>query len=621
MEKRYVNVLGFIVFATILLTFFTTGCGAKKNLGAGSSSEVTETTKLTNLTIAEGAAIKASEGKSLTMTIDGIQRDILPGAYKGDIVLTISENNVIKYSDKVSHYFRQALYIDKTGIVENKSVRSAIIGGEVTATGAKNITITSKGKNFNGIYIANGVSYTIEGAKFDFEGNGGNDFAGFGAALMSTGNDTRLTLNNVEIKTHGAVRTALVPGGGCKVFVRNSRFTAVSGVLDADYKPSGSPGSMMEAPWGLCITGNVRTQNIIEGTNTKVTYIDSYLASDNWGVLSVDGGKDVFQNLINSKIENTDPKGGGYGLYAISNTTNSVYGSELNVTSNALISVSGHMYIGASTHENISKINKEQGLGLTEEEISAIPVKETVINSGRYGVLFQVGSGDLHIGDGTIINCGKEIFVTKSSSANINVDGAKGVKLTSGTGVIIQQMEIDRPSTWGAKVDPFVEPYASYDLIPIDKKHDNTIVDASTDIIADFSNIELKGDFYNGVTGGSDTIKSRNMGLTFQNAKISGIISSSFAKHPVDKIYPNQWYYIGDVTNTPVPTKNNGVIVSLTDSTWTVTGTSYLTSLTIGKGAAIKAPEGSNVSMTVDGVKKPIGAGSYKGKIVLSVTK
>ena len=78
------------------------------------------------------------------MTVDSIQKDILPGTYKGDIVLTVAENNVVKFSDKLIHYFRQALYVGRTGIVENKSVRSAVKGGEVTATGAKNIAITSK---------------------------------------------------------------------------------------------------------------------------------------------------------------------------------------------------------------------------------------------------------------------------------------------------------------------------------------------------------------------------------------------------------------------------------------------------------------------------------------------
>jgi hypothetical protein len=67
---------------------------------------------------------------------------------------------------------------------------------------------------------------------------------------------------------------------------------------------------------------------------------------------------------------------------------------------------------------------------------------------------------------------------------------------------------------------------------------------------------------------------------------------------------------------------NNGVIVSFDkDSVWTVAGTSYLTSLTIAKGAGINAPKGYSVTMTLDGVKTVIKAGTYNGKIVLTVTK
>jgi hypothetical protein len=80
--------------------------------------------------------------------------------------------------------------------------------------------------------------------------------------------------------------------------------------------------------------------------------------------------------------------------------------------------------------------------------------------------------------------------------------------------------------------------------------------------------------------------------------------------------------YLGDLVNTPAPAVNNGVIVSLKDGTvWTVTGTSYLTSLTLDNGS-IAAPEGSKVVMTVNGAKTEIKTGkTYTGNIVLTVSK
>jgi hypothetical protein len=80
--------------------------------------------------------------------------------------------------------------------------------------------------------------------------------------------------------------------------------------------------------------------------------------------------------------------------------------------------------------------------------------------------------------------------------------------------------------------------------------------------------------------------------------------------------------YLGDLVNTPASAVNNGVIVSLKDGTvWTVTGTSYLTSLTLDNGS-IAAPEGSKVAMTVNGAKTEIKTGNtYTGNIVLTVSK
>ena len=73
---------------------------------------------------------------------------------------------------------------------------------------------------------------------------------------------------------------------------------------------------------------------------------------------------------------------------------------------------------------------------------------------------------------------------------------------------------------------------------------------------------------------------------------------------------------LSNITQTAAEPVNNGVVVSLDkDSAWTVTSTSYITSLTIAEGAVIKAPEGKTLTMTVDGVETEIVAGTYAGKI------
>ncbi|HEX9896364.1 MAG TPA: hypothetical protein VGA85_01715 [Dehalococcoidales bacterium] len=50
---------------------------------------VEKSVALRTLTIAEGASLAAPQGKSLTMTVNGIAKAIKPGTYKGKIVVSI----------------------------------------------------------------------------------------------------------------------------------------------------------------------------------------------------------------------------------------------------------------------------------------------------------------------------------------------------------------------------------------------------------------------------------------------------------------------------------------------------------------------------------------------------
>lgn len=137
-----------------------------------------------------------------------------------------------------------------------------------------------------------------------------------------------------------------------------------------------------------------------------------------------------------------------------------------------------------------------------------------------------------------------------------------------------------------------------------------------TDSICTFTDIPLKGNFYNGIRG------DLNMVLNFNSSRVEGVISSTLAEHSVDTIDSSNWWELGNVSNTPQAAINNGAIVSLADgSQWTVTGTSYLTSLTLDATSSVSAKGfGKSVTMTVGGTTTAIKAGNtYTGAIVLSV--
>ena len=71
-------------------------------------------------------------------------------------------------------------------------------------------------------------------------------------------------MNKAHIVTRGAVRTAVWVGGKSTVTVNDSFIETYSGTLPAGYKFSIAPGEMMEVPYGLGISGNVRATNLMD---------------------------------------------------------------------------------------------------------------------------------------------------------------------------------------------------------------------------------------------------------------------------------------------------------------------------------------------------------------------
>ena len=131
-------------------------------LAPGEDWAITETTELDALTIGEGATITPPPGKSVTLTVNGIEQgqrlastggyDLVfeSATYTGEVVVTVAEANPVEYTPSgspgvslapVVQPFRQALFVDSTGLSEFKSVVAAVSGTQPTATGAEGLTI------------------------------------------------------------------------------------------------------------------------------------------------------------------------------------------------------------------------------------------------------------------------------------------------------------------------------------------------------------------------------------------------------------------------------------------------------------------------------------------------
>jgi hypothetical protein len=497
--------------------------------------------------------------------------------------------------------------------------------------------IRSRGENFNGIFAASGT-HTIENTKIDLSGNGRSDFVGYGTAAVSTGEDTTLVLDRVRIVNDGVVRSAAIADHGSNLVVKNSYLQTYNGVLPEDYVPTIDMKQMRSVPWMLGLSGNNRATNLL-GTNTKASYINSYIGSEGWGVLSTDACTTPQLTAINSTIANIGED--GYGSYGIGDATERFLGCTFDVATYATICRDTFVYYGDSDPEVVAQLNTDLELGLTAGELRRIRRRPTIVNSDRFGVMWH-GGGTVEIGGGTVFNTGETTFLDKGQAIAITVDGSEGAQLNPGNGVILQVMDDDDPGA----VFPAMTNTGIYeeptDPVTPQPDHDVTIADAMNDALATFSNIDLTGDFYNAmrgdVAGPFGPPSPRNMALTFVNADITGVISAATAAHTLPNIeYPigvdevtglpyinegheEDYKYLGVVTNTPGPAVNNGVIVSLdADSSWTLTGTCHLTSLTLEAGSVVAGQGGSQVTMTVDGVETAIAPGAYSGAIVLAV--
>ena len=387
----------------------------------------------------------------------------------------------------------------------------------------------------------------------------------------------------------------------------------------------------------------------------------------------------------------------GYGSYGMGAATEYFLGCDFSVPTYGSISSGSSLYYGDSAPEKVAELNSSLRLGLTQEELSAIPSQGTLVNSLRFGIMWHGDgiSGDAGtavIEGATTFTTGETVFLDKGQAVKVSVDGTGGATLNPGNGVIMQLMDDDNPgwdpdTLWTTSV--YTEPASP---VETDEAHDLTRAAEGQDALATFKAIELVGDFYNSTRGGlgpvavepaagteatgtsvagatdtgsattvapttttvapttttaappadgttttveggaptstTTTLRpgtelasvSKNLCLTFDNAKITGLITSSTAAHSKATITSADYRLLGEVVNTPAPAVNNGVVVAITNgSVWTVTGNCYLTSLTIGGSSWLIAPEGKKVAMRVNGKDVKIAAGTYTGNIELIV--
>lgn len=602
-------------------------------LKAGQQLELAASTGAKELVIAESAGFTAPEGKLVTLVVDGVETAITPGAYS-NAVLEVTESFSSPVEDFDDKDFRVALYIDENGVNDARSAASALKGGSYDSKGMDSVSISSTGPLFGGVVVTGKGKYDIKNLSIAMTGHGGNDFSGKGTSLLFSG-DARVTVDGLRMENRGVIRNAITVGDRAQLTVKNADIMAWGESFERQEELSKNLG-MSGVPWMLGLYGNNRATNIVG--KGKARYIDSKIRAERWGALSTDGVDtprifgDYCVELVaeNCDVEITGDS--GYGSYSIGACRNTFDNCRVNVPDYALI--------------------------LANEYAAGDFINGTVVNSGRFGLMWHQNQGGvMNIKDATI-NSKKTSFLVKGCYPDIRVERSV---LNPDNGVILQLMDLDDP---GMPADGFevdnVEPvkieyhnptganFHSFKMFTFDLK------EYCTDLKASFKDMTVTGDFYNSTTNecpvgmvfpempegeeppappedgerghmGPPPDRSSecpvNMLLSFEATEITGVISSSIAKHSVTTISSAARSEMGEVTNTVAQGVNNGVVVTLDPkSRWTVTGDCFFSGLNIAAGAVITAPEGKTLSFIANGTETPAAPGSYKGSLSIKIS-
>ena len=462
-----------------------------------------------------------------------------------------------------------------------------------------------------------GGEYTVQNADITVHGCGGNDFQGYGAGIMTSG-DAKVTIDGCVIHNEGAIRSAIWCGGQSVVDVRNTVVAALdSPNLDPYFRGLSVP-MMKQVPFALGLIGNCRATNVLD--QAQVTYTDSIVIGENWGALSTDSGQEPTSLLCRNILA-------GIGHLEVAQpgkeytAKKTVAGVEYGFT------MSGSGYIsygdGGVTDTFIDCEFYAPDYLFISPGTKPMTFKNVKGVSERAGWMWhQTRGGKLIVegGDYAIRDCA---FQIKSGAyVDIDVDGAR-IALGEG-GVLIQQLESD--DAGGIITRQYAVPAIEDDWSQV-QPAEKTIPDST----ATLRNVDLTGDIYNSVYG-----SVHGLSVKLVNARLAGAVSSSNANHlkADGTVAPGGWVFkqdnndesrcledykeedpmaykwAGRLKNEAKPPVNNPVKLTLEKSEWVVTGASFLDELTFDADSRI-------VGSIVDGQTPITEPGTYKGHILV----
>lgn len=592
----------------------------------------------------------------------------------GTLAASPSENYVIvndtttidtttTFTGFATHYNRRAPDNYSVGYyVEDGVVNDAysLLAGSDTALSQLRLNLAAYGTGFSAVIAKGaGTDLTLTGKIAAYDNSDGfdaSDFSGLGAMIIA-GDDATVRVNKMNIYTEGFLRAAFIVDDYASMIVKNSNITTMGAnpLTDAypGYANSADQNIMMSPPWVLGIQGGARSANVL-GNLSTLTVIDSKVTSGAWAVLSTDDCTNPVVNVVDSKLvilpeseggmssgnfDYSPNYGSGYGTYIIGGALENFYGA----------AIKGTTYASILTGGTGNYMSSAGSIDLMDAEGNLI---ENVTGKGKVTTIQSVfgfmahNNGTINVLDGTVVKTEEATFLYKAGDVTFTADEAV---LKPASGIILQMIDNDDATVGVIPSEipgpPFFNTAFAEDAgWPSENGNVTTIVPDDNAVIhlpfppfeligANYGKVNLNlsngayvGDVFNG-TGYYGQVADALTVTISDGASLKGAISKTETIH-VDEngdqntaFTINEYYYLGHVANQVYNNANSKITVNVASgSTWTVTGESLISSLTVN--GSITAPVGYKVVMTVGDTVTPIVSGqTYLGDIAITIVK
>ena len=578
------------------------------------------------------------------LTVGGVQENLYNAAgqtFEGDVAVTLVEKAATtnqgnsKFGDdagsKIGPFsYIAAAYFDENGYRESNSVTAAQYGAEITDDTVSWMEFVSDGDYMSGVYVGGG-EVTISNSAFGAYGRGGDDFSGQGAAVISAG-EAKVNVDRCFFVTQGALRSAIWAGASSEMNVTN---TIIQSFNDEDLVPYSTEDNyatpmMQQVPFALGLTGNIRAT--LDCGQADIKFTDCVVASNGWAVLSTDSGNGtlvatdtvaVLGELWEPDTEGVQidevidfdgaPIGVQYGragemsgyIAYCDGFTDYAYGGRWFAPDYLVIITGGAVTIGAS--DNGRFYGWSDRIGFMSHQSSS-------------NTLLDISEADFDVAD--------TFLMIKSKGGNgetINLNDVT-VNLTGSNpwgGNLLEVIDSDDLGG-GPGATTFTVPYGTYDEYLAAESNG-----AGGPTTLNITASDLTGNIYNNVgsqKGSQTKFRQDAIVVNLTDASLTGAVSSAYGAHctedgtlltgtiTVDS-YGREGTYdylsIGRIRNFPAPTVNNPVSISLVNSTWNVTGLSYVSSLTIDAASRIAG------DVYIDGQQFVLTPGTYENVVVV----